>query len=116
MVSKDSRLKALDTLLEARMQHTKWVCEVVQVENPQVEDDHRKCDFGKWLLSACSELKALKEFQELDKPHRELHEAYKLFRGVPDLAYHPDEIKYLSNMLIDRIDLLEKRLRKPIQP
>ncbi len=114
MVSEDCRITALDTLLGARMQHTKWVSEVVHNDNPQVEDDHTKCDFGKWILSASDEVKALKEFQDLDEPHRDLHRAYTLFRGNADLAYHPDEIKYLSIMLIERIDLLEKRLRKPI--
>lgn len=108
-------LKQLDRLLEARMQHTKWVADVVHNEHPQVEEDPTKCEFGKWLLSASAELKTLPEFQALDEPHRELHQAYKLFRGDADLAYHPDEIKYLSTMLIERIDLLEKRLKKPIQ-
>ncbi len=95
------------------MQHTKWVYEVVHSENPEVEEEHTRCDFGKWLLSASDELGELPEFNVLIAPHRELHTAFTLFKGSPDLGYHPDEIKYLSGQLIERIDLLEKCLNKP---
>ena len=112
MISKESRSQALSTLLDARMQHTRWVSEVLNNPNPQVEIDPSLCAFGRWLHSADEELQALPEFSALDRPHLELHQAYRLIRTTPDLEPRRIDIRQLSLRLIARIDALEQRLQK----
>ena len=53
---------ALGKLRTARMQHTKWVTEVLHNRNPQVVEDHTQCEFGKWMISVRDTLEDLEEF------------------------------------------------------
>lgn len=110
MLSKELKSDALDQLLNARMQHTRWVSEVLHEKNPQVKEDHTECDFGKWIISIRDVIGELEEFQALDIPHRELHLIYKILKNNPSHELLRDEIKLLSEKLINRIDELEQRL------
>lgn len=112
MFSRDQKSQALATLLDARMQHRKWVAEVLNNENPQVMEDHTQCEFGKWMIAVREVLDDLEEFQDLDVPHRELHMVYKILKSNPDHAILREEIQLLSNKLIGRIDSLEKCLKE----
>ncbi|MEH6472311.1 MAG: CZB domain-containing protein [Halopseudomonas sp.] len=111
MLNKDVKNTALGALLDARMQHTKWVSEVLHNPDAQVAEDHTRCEFGKWLLAAGDELKALPAFQSLEAPHNALHEAYKMIKHTPDLDERRVEIEQFSNRLIDCIDRLEQTLQ-----
>ncbi|MEH6471920.1 MAG: CZB domain-containing protein [Halopseudomonas sp.] len=110
MISRSIKSEALGRLLDARMQHTKWVAEVLHERDPQVTEDHTLCEFGKWMIAVRDELDDLEEFQDLDVPHRELHMVYKVLKSNPTHQILREEIKLLSEKLISRIDALEQRL------
>lgn len=113
-ITKQERLEALDTLLNARMAHTRWVAEVVHAASPCVVEDHRDCQFGKWLLAAGSTLGTVPQFADLVEPHRQLHEVYRALKDGGDPEAVRSRVRELSRLLIERIDLLEKRLNKPV--
>lgn len=112
MFTKEMKSEALVKLLDARMQHTKWVSEVLHEKNPQVVEDHTQCEFGRWMISVKEVMEELEEFQDLDVPHRELHMVYKILRNNPTHDILREEIKLLSEKLISRIDDLEQRLNE----
>jgi hypothetical protein len=112
MFSKKIKSEALGQLLDARMQHTKWVSAVLHDKMPQVVEDHTQCEFGKWMISLRDILGELEEFQDLDVPHRELHMVYKILKNNPTHDLLRDEIKLLSEKLISCIDALEQRLSR----
>lgn len=112
MISKQSRSEALSALLDARMQHTRWVKEATNNPTPKIEIHHTRCGFGRWLTSVEGDLTELSEFIALDQPHKALHAAYKLLRITPEQEQRKQDILRLSAELITRIDALEKRLQK----
>ena len=109
-LSKQERLEALDTLLNARRAHTQWVAHITHQPTPCVIEDHTQCAFGKWLAKETQTLQALPEFHALVEPHRQLHAAYTEMKGVTTPAALHKTIQTLSTDLIDKIDQLEKRL------
>ncbi len=112
-ISKQERLEALDTLLNARRAHTQWVAHIAHITHqhtPCVIEDHTQCAFGKWLLKETQTLGTLPEFNALVEPHRQLHAAYTEMKGTTKPAVLRDTISSLSLVLIDTIDQLEKRL------
>jgi hypothetical protein len=111
-INHQNRLIALDTLLNARMAHTRWVSEVTHEHTPCVEEDHTRCKFGHWLLLAEGILGGVKEFRDLVEPHKQLHLAYLALKSEQDRASLCDTIKEMSRILIDRIDLLESHLKQ----
>lgn len=111
MFTNEMKSEALGKLLDARMQHTQWVSEVLHHRNPQVVEDHTQCEFGRWMLSVKEVMDELDEFQDLDIPHRELHMVYKVLKNNPGHEILREEIKLLSEKLIGRIDVLEQRLK-----
>lgn len=113
MISEKLSSEALVKLLNARMQHTQWVAEVLHEKDPKVMEDHTECEFGKWMIEVREELDDLEEFQDLDVPHRELHIIYKILKSNPSHQILREEIKLLSDKLIARIDLLQQRLEQP---
>lgn len=114
-IGHQDRLKALDTLLNARMAHTLWVAEVTHRRAPCVIEDHTQCAFGKWLLEAGAILGGVPEFRTLVEPHRQLHQAYTAMKNDADPAALHDTTRKLSGLLIDGIDRLEKYLNQPAQ-
>lgn len=111
-ITKEVRLKSLDTLLNARMAHTQWTASATRGADSAVEEDPGKCTFGKWLLEQAGTLGHLPEFQALDEPHRALHAAYSNMKSaVPDAGVTAS-IRSCSQRLIDRIDQLEKCLNR----
>jgi hypothetical protein len=112
VISDRVRLEALDTLLAARLAHTRWVEAAVGLEDPCVAEEHTDCLFGKWLLAVDAKLGALPEFQALIAPHKALHDSYKLLRRNPGHAPLREEIRAASRALIQRIDDLERVLSK----
>ena len=113
MLNRQQRTEALDLLHNARMQHTRWVAEVMNNELPQVEPDHRFCEFGRWLRCADEALREMEEFQALIEPHRELHEAYRTIKFTPGMEDLREAVKNLSMQLIEGVDRLERRLQQP---
>ncbi|MFH1872170.1 MAG: CZB domain-containing protein [Pseudomonadota bacterium] len=112
-IGHQERLKALDTLLNARRSHTLWVSEVTHQQAPCVVEDHTLCDFGKWLIEAEGILGSVPEFIELREPHQQLHDTYVSLKADPDRALRSSRIRDISRTLIDRIDGLEKYLNRP---
>jgi hypothetical protein len=109
-ITKELRLKALDTLLTARMAHTQWMSAVTHEKAPCVESDPQKCVFGRWILEEQNVLEQLPEFLALAGPHRELHEAYARLKLDANPVELHTKVRALSHQLIDHIDALEKRL------
>ncbi|HLA34227.1 MAG TPA: CZB domain-containing protein [Rhodocyclaceae bacterium] len=113
MLPKELRLKAIDTLLNARMEHTRWVSQVINHENPSVAVEHTDCKFGQWLLASEATLGHIPEFQALILPHKDLHENYKLLRNEPSRDPLRHEMRRLSQILISHIDDLQGFLNLP---
>lgn len=112
-IGHQERLKALDTLLNARRSHTLWVSEVTHQQAPCVVEDHTLCDFGKWLIEAEGILGSVPEFIDLGEPHQQLHDTYLSLKADQDHALRSSRIRDISRTLIDRIDSLEKYLNRP---
>ncbi len=109
-MTKELRLKALDTLLTARMAHTQWMSAVTHEKTPCVEADPQKCVFGRWIQEEQDVLGQLPEFQALAGPHSELHEVYATLKSASTSEELHNRVRALSHQLIDQIDALEKRL------
>lgn len=112
-IGHQDRLKALDTLFNARRSHTQWVSEVTHQQAPCVVEDHTLCDFGKWLIEAEGMLGSVPEFIDLREPHQQLHDTYLSLKADRDHALRSSRIRDISRTLIDRIDSLEKYLNRP---
>ena len=110
IIEKSLKLELIDALADARMQHIQWVGDVLKDDKFEAEADHTQCNFGKWMIKVKDILGEFEEFQDIDIPHRELHMVYKLLINNPEHSVLREELKLLSYKLIDRVDLLEKRL------
>ena len=114
MIGREFRSEALGELLDARMYHMQWIDTVTYEDDPQVEEHHTKCKFGKWILKAGRTLNCMDEFRELDENHRELHSVFRILKNNPDHELLLNEMKLQSKKLITSIDLLELRLNGPV--
>ena len=104
------RDQLLVDLLNARMQHMRWVNEVMNNKFSLAEPSHTDCQFGKWMLKVSESLEHLSEFQNLELPHRLLHQSYQTLQNAPEQEQHKLDVKSYSSQLIDAIDALEQRI------
>ena len=109
-ICRELKSELLSELLDARMKHTEWVTQVVNMESLSVEENPSHCRFGKWIIDVKDILADFDEYHQLVAPHDNLHHAYSQFKESSGQGTFKDEIKQLSNQLIDRIDALEKIL------
>lgn len=111
-ISAELKSELLGELLNARMQHTRWITGVIKNEDFHVEENHTQCQFGKWMIRVNGLLKNLDEFQQLDLPHKDLHRIFLVLKHNRDHQMLRGELKTLSKELIKRIDALETRLNQ----
>ncbi|WP_210396782.1 CZB domain-containing protein [Motiliproteus sediminis] len=111
-LTRNERNRALDMLLIARMQHTRWVAEVKENRIPQVEGDPTRCEFGRWLLGSQETLAGFDAFRALEQPHTALHDAYKRLLKNPANDAERQAVVDHSRELIDNIDQLENALNR----
>lgn len=111
MALSESKGQLLTDLLNARMQHTRWVAEVKNNSIPHVEPDHTRCEFGLWLISANKIFGDMAEFKALDPVHITLHQAYAEFINSPEDPLLRTRVISVSHDLIDRIDQLEAKIQ-----
>lgn len=112
MISQELKSELLSELMDARMQHIRWITEVLKGDSFEAEGDHTQCRFGRWLIDVKGVLNSVEEFERLKLPHQDLHTAYHLLKKNPDHSALRDGLKQLSNTLINHIDALEKRLNQ----
>ena len=106
----EMKSELLGTLLDARMQHTKWMKEIIRDNNLHVEGDHTKCEFGTWIIQIRNILGDIEEYQNLEVPHRDLHKIFSALKHNPEQPSLREKLKKHSSELLSRIDSLEKRL------
>ena len=110
-LTRKERNRAMDMLLVARMQHTRWVAEVKEEKIPKVEEDPTRCEFGRWLLGSEDYLGDFPAFKALHRPHDQLHDAYKQLLKSGGSETDREAVLAYSKQLIDAIDQLEKDLK-----
>lgn len=111
----ESKGEILTSLFDARMQHTLWVSEVKNNQQPNVQADHTLCDFGQWLIMNKDMLGVIPAFLELHEPHRKLHIAYQTFLKASQNDTLRENVIAQSVELISKIDALEHVIQQDVQ-
>ena len=112
IICRELKSELLSELLDARMKHTQWVTQVVNEDCLSVEENPNHCRFGKWIIDVKDILSDCDEYHQLLQPHINLHTVYSKLKENSSQDSYKDELKRLSNQLIDRIDALEKTLNQ----
>ena len=129
-------------LRNAKLSHKRWVShasamiEGIPVEKGQVPINYTDCAFGNWYYGEGQSLSDLKEFNEIEEPHTELHLIYmeifktlfhkkkqSLFQKLIGKSATVNEqdkkmaramfrtLEEVSKVIVSKLDALEKKIK-----